>query len=54
MFLIWSVAPDYILCTKEIQEKIKPIIEKHILDFYGENIEESDSYARIVNDRHFQ
>ena len=27
---------------------------KHLTEFYGESAKKSDSYARIVNDRHFQ
>ena len=48
------VAPDYILCTKETQEKLLPIFEKILGEFYGGKPKESDSYSRIINERHFQ
>lgn len=48
------VAPDYILCTKETQEKLIPLFKKFLLEFYGENPKESNSYGRIINDRHFK
>lgn len=47
------VAPDYILCTKETEEKLIPIMKDVLLEFYGENVKESESFARIVNNRHF-
>jgi len=48
------IAPDYVLCTKETQDKLVPIIKAHLVDFYGENPKESESFGRIINDRHFQ
>lgn len=29
-------------------------MEKYLTEFYGTNPKESDSYGRIINDRHFQ
>ena len=48
------VAPDYVLCSKETQEKLLPIMRGCLMEFYGENVKESKSFGRIVNDRHFQ
>lgn len=48
------VAPDYVLCTKETQEKLLPIMENCLKEFYDINIKESESFRRIINDRHFQ
>ncbi len=48
------IAPDYVLCTKETQEKLLPLIRAHLVDFYGENPKDSESFGRIINDRHFQ
>lgn len=48
------VAPDYLLCSKELEEKIIPIAKNIIKDFFGENPKASPDYGRIVNDRHFQ
>ncbi|CAF0702827.1 unnamed protein product [Brachionus calyciflorus] len=47
------IAPDYILCTKETQEKILPFLKQVFEEFYGDSVKKSDSYARIVNERHF-
>lgn len=46
------VAPDYIICSKETQEKLVPIFKKVLKEFYGENPQSSDSYGRIINQRH--
>lgn len=47
------VAPDYVLCDKEVQEKFVKCVEKYLKSFFGENIKQSKDYARIVNERHF-
>ncbi len=48
------IAPDYVL----IQESLKPdfikLFKKEIQAFYSENPESSDSYSRIVNNKHFE
>ncbi len=36
------------------KEKIVPLLGKYLLEFYGEKPEESTSYGRIINDRHYQ
>ena len=43
------VAPDYIL----VQRKVKNALKKTITEFYGENIEKSPDFGRIVNQKHF-
>lgn len=48
------IAPDYVLCSKETQEKILPIMKRILVEFYGENAKESDSFGRIINARHFE
>lgn len=48
------VAPDYILCTKETQEKLLPFLKKALQQFYGDNPKNSDSYGRIIQKRHHQ
>lgn len=48
------VAPDYVLCTKEVQDKLVEHMRQHLLDFYGEEPKDSDSFSRIVNGRHFE
>ncbi|KAL1497377.1 hypothetical protein ABEB36_008358 [Hypothenemus hampei] len=47
------VAPDYLLCDKEVQEKFLKCAEKCIQEFFGENIKKSKDFARIINERHF-
>lgn len=47
------VAPDYILCSKEIQEKFVHQAEKYMKEFFGENMKQSKDFARMVNERHF-
>lgn len=72
------VAPDYVLCAKDVQvrnkmlepifvrtnthdlncnhykEKLLPVMEKVLKEFFGENPKDSKSFGRIINDRHFQ
>lgn len=47
------VAPDYLLCTKEVQEKFIPIMKKTLKQYYGENPQKSPDLGRIINERHF-
>jgi len=46
------VAPDYVLCTKAVQERILPIMERVVKDWYTETVSSSPDYCRIVSDRH--
>lgn len=48
------IAPDYLLCTIEMQEKLLPALRKAISDFYGPNPRESPDFGRIVSDKQFQ
>lgn len=48
------IAPDYILCTKEIQEKFVQKAKKVLLDWYGSNPQTSPDLCRIVSNKHFQ
>ncbi|XP_062432632.1 aldehyde dehydrogenase family 3 member B1-like isoform X1 [Rhea pennata] len=48
------VAPDYILCSVEMQEKLLPALREAITEFYGPNPQESPDFARIMGDKHFQ
>ncbi|CAF0702831.1 unnamed protein product [Brachionus calyciflorus] len=47
------VAPDYVLCTKETQENIIPFLKQILQEFYGGSPKDSNSFARIINERHF-
>ncbi|GAB1599695.1 aldehyde dehydrogenase, dimeric NADP-preferring-like [Argonauta hians] len=47
------LAPDYVMCKKELQG---PLVEKLIEAFdafYGDSIHESKDYGRIINEKHF-
>lgn len=48
------IAPDYILCTKETQEKLIPLFKNALEEFYKGDPKTSDSYGRIINERHFK
>jgi len=47
------VAPDYLLCTKEVQEKVVKTIPRILETFYGNDVHASKDYPRIVNENHF-
>ncbi|NXE16906.1 AL3B1 dehydrogenase, partial [Lophotis ruficrista] len=48
------IAPDYVLCSAEMQEKLVLALSKAITDFYGSNPQESPDFGRIVGDKQFQ
>lgn len=47
------IAPDYILVDNAVKQKLIDGIAASIRDFYGDDVAASDSYGRIVSDRHF-
>ncbi|XP_036621205.1 aldehyde dehydrogenase family 3 member B1-like [Trichosurus vulpecula] len=47
------VAPDYVLCSRETQEKLLPALQSAVTQFYGKEPQNSPDLARIINDRHF-
>jgi len=46
------IAPDYIICTKETQEKLVPALKEAIESFFGLDIQTCTQYSRIINLRH--
>jgi len=46
------VAPDYVLCTKEVEKKLIPIMRKLLKGWYSDKPETSSCYCRIVSTRH--
>lgn len=48
------IAPDYILCTKEVQTKFVEEAKKILGEWYGKNPQESPDLCRIVNQTNFQ
>ncbi len=47
------IAPDYVLADADTEALLVPLLEKNIREMFGDNPQQSDSYGRIVNDRHF-
>jgi len=47
------IAPDYLLVDRNIKKDLLEGIKKCIAEFYGDEPEKSQDYARIVNQRHF-
>ena len=47
------VAPDYVLVEESIKDRFVDYVKAAIRQFYGENIQESDDFGRIVNERQF-
>lgn len=47
------VAPDYVVVHESIKEKLIEEMKAAIGRFYGESVEKSEYFGRIVNDRHF-
>jgi aldehyde dehydrogenase (NAD+) len=48
------IAPDYILTDADTEARLVPRLALAIEEMYGANPETSDSYGRIVNERHFE
>lgn len=47
------IAPDYILCHPNVQDKVVNVARKVLKEFYDSNPKLSDSYCRIINTRNF-
>jgi len=48
------IAPDYLLCSREMQSRIIAAMPAQIKQFYGSNPKASPDLSRIVNQRHFK
>ena len=48
------VAPDYVLATRKVLDELKPLLQKAIRDFFGDDPASSPDYGRMVDDRHFE
>ncbi|KAI4485635.1 hypothetical protein M0802_012647 [Mischocyttarus mexicanus] len=48
------IAPDYVLCSTEIQNKFIEEARKVLKEWYGDNPKESTSFGRIINENHMQ
>ncbi|CAK6449812.1 unnamed protein product [Pipistrellus nathusii] len=47
-------APDYVLCSPAMQERLVPALQDAIARFYGEDPRASPDLGRIINDQHFR
>ena len=54
VYFWFSLAPDYLLCSKKTETRLVPEVVKAWQSFYTDNPMNSDSYCRIVNEQHFQ
>lgn len=48
------VAPDYILCHKDVKEELLRHISAEIARQFGEKPLENENYGKIINDKHFE
>ena len=48
------IAPDYVLTDVDTEAKLLPLMQQSITEMFGDDPQQSDSYGRIVNDRHFE
>ncbi len=47
------VAPDYVLCHKDVKDELIKEIKKQIKKQYGENPLKNPDYGKIINEKHF-
>lgn len=47
------IAPDYVLVEKSCKKEFIQYLKDTIVDFYGKNAQNSQSYGRIINQLHF-
>lgn len=48
------IAPDYVLCSKEIEEKFVAEAKDILKEWYGDNVRDSPDLSRIINKNHFE
>jgi aldehyde dehydrogenase (NAD+) len=48
------IAPDYVLINEAIKPAFIQSFKKHLKEFYAEDVLNSNSYGRIVNQKHFE
>ncbi|MBI5915625.1 MAG: aldehyde dehydrogenase family protein [Bacteroidetes bacterium] len=47
------IAPDYVLVQENVQAEFLDLMKKNLLEFYGDDASQSDSYTRVAHERHF-
>ncbi|XP_039313065.1 aldehyde dehydrogenase, dimeric NADP-preferring isoform X3 [Solenopsis invicta] len=48
------IAPDYMLCTREVQNKFIEEAKKVLQEWYGEKSQENPDLARIISEKHYR
>lgn len=48
------IAPDYVLCSQQIQTAFVEKAKRVLAQWYGANPKNSPDLCRIVSDKHFQ
>jgi len=48
------IAPDYALIQESIKDEFIEVFKSQVKTFYSENPQNSDSYSRVVNTKHFK
>lgn len=48
------IAPDYLFVHEKVKDKFLDLVQQKIKTFFGEAVDQSNSYSRMVNQRHFQ
>ncbi|XP_035788817.1 aldehyde dehydrogenase family 3 member B1-like isoform X5 [Anopheles albimanus] len=48
------IAPDYVLCSKQVQKQFLEEARKVLKEWYGTNPKDSPDLCRIINQNHFQ
>lgn len=47
------IAPDYLLVHSKIKDALVKELQNEIIRFYGQNPQQSDDFARVINTTHF-
>jgi len=47
------VAPDYVLCSKKVEQEFLKVTSRILSEWYGTNWKESPDLTRIINERNF-
>lgn len=48
------IAPDYLLCTKEVQSNFLTVAKRLLGEWYGDNPADSPDLCRMINGNNFQ
>ncbi len=48
------ISPDYLLVQEKVKDKLLDLMKKKLVESYGTDAATSDSYPRMVNERHFR